>query len=436
MKALAYLIVTAMIGMSAALADEARTQAPPSGVLRVESEIRESARELNRQANQSLTFPEERKTYADAARIAWIYADRYYSPQTGLFNATSGYPYTTVWDIASGLAVLYAGRELGFLDSTEYDRRMRRALGTLKAVDLFESAAFNKIYSTSSGSMIGRDHRPSNRGFGWSAIDIGRLLVWLKILAVKQPEYNADAEAIVRRLAMERLVHNGYLWGEDLDPAGKTRLYQEGQLGYEQYAARGFSLWGLEPEKAMRLRENSLPINVLGRPLLTDVRGGEYLTSDPFTLTGLELGWDQETEQLAVQMLAVQEARFKKTGRVTLVAEDAVSQPPYFFYYCVYRHNLDFEVGAFNAGSRQEGPRWISAKAAFAWHALLPSQYTELALRKVAPARTPNGWSSGVYEVSGASTGSLNINTAAVILEAVLVHTRGESLLNPGLQAD
>jgi hypothetical protein len=375
-------------------------------------------------------FPEERRLYADAGTTAWRYVERYYQPATGWVDATSGYPYTTVWDIASSLAALYAGHELKLLDTTEYNRRMRRALQTLKTIDLFDSAAFNKVYSTRTGSMAGRDQRPSKQGYGWSALDIGRLLVWLKIVAANQPQYADDAAAVVGRLMMNRIVRDGYLSGEDLDTSGQPRLYQEGQIGYEQYAARGFALWGFVPQKAMSMRENGVPVTVMGQTLFADIRGRDCVTSDPLILMGLELGWDRETEEQARQLLAAQEERYRKTGRVTVVAEDAVNVPPHFFYYyCAYSKNKDFAIDVQNQRAAVENPRWVSSKAAFAWHVLLPSPYTELALRTVSPARALNGWSSGVYETSGESTGTSNINTAAVILTATLVHMTGEPLL-------
>ena len=75
-------------------------------------------------------------------------------------------------------------------------------------------------------------------------------------------------------------------------------------------------------------------------------------------------------------------------------------------------------------------PRWISAKAAYAWHALLPRGYTRNAVDAVAAARTARGWSSGVYENGRGSTGSENINTAAVILQAALYSRTGRPLID------
>lgn len=373
---------------------------------------------------------DDTRLFEDAARSAWEYATRYYQPVTGLINSTSAYPYTTVWDIGSSLAALYCGHELKFLDDGEYDRRMRRLLLTLKTMGVVDGAAFNKVYSTQTAAMIGRDQRPSTHGYGWSTTDVGRLLVWLKILSVTQPEYADDASAVVRRLDFARMVKDGYLWGQDFDAGWKPRVYQEGQIGYEQYAARGFAAWGAVANKALRLNENALPITVMGKELFADARGRDRVTSDPFILMGLELGWDAGTEHLARELLAAQQARYRQTGRVTMVAEDAISRPPHFFYYyCVYTRQKAFAIDVQDRRAFLNEPRWVSAKAAFAWHALLPNGYTRLALKTVAPARTMSGWSSGVYEGTDRSTGASNVNTAAVILTAALVAMRGQPLM-------
>jgi hypothetical protein len=430
------LITAAIVGISPAARVLTQIEKPAahSNMARMESSQIEAARELGRLANNSVILPGEREMYMDAGKTAWQYVERHYEPATGLVDATSGYQYTTVWDMASGLAVLYAGHELKLIETAEYDLRMRRMLRTIRTMDLFDNAAFNKVYSTRTGSMVDRNQHASKQGYGWSATDVGRLLVWLKIIAVHQPQYGADAASIVGRLAMKRIVKGGYLWGEDMGPAGKPSIYQEGQIGYEQYAARGFALWGFVPKEAMSLSKNGVPVTVMGRTLLADLRGRDRLTSDPFVLMGLEMGWDRNTERLAGELLAAQEERYRKTGQVTIVAEDAVSIAPYFFYYyCAYARNQEFVIEVQDSRAAIDSPRWVSAKAAFAWHVLLPSAYTALALRTVEPARSPDGWSSGVYEASGKSTGTLSINTAAVILTAALVHKTGEPLLNPSL---
>lgn len=367
----------------------------------------------------------DHEVFVDAARAAWHYADTQYQPETGLINSVHGYKFATVWDIASGLSAMYCANRLGLLPRGEYDRRMSRALKTLETMRLFEDVAFSKNYSTPTAAIAGRDDRDtqsSERGTGWSATDIGRLLIWLHIIAEKQPQYAAEINRIVARMDLGQLVADGYLVGADVDAAGAVRRYSEGRLGYEQYAALGFALWGHPAQRALRLSENTFGIEVLGVPLLADRRGGDHLTSEPFIMAGLEVGWDAEMRSLSERVLQVQQERFKRTGQMTMVSEDHVPVAPwYFFYYSINHHGQQFVVNVQGSDVDLREPRWISAKAAFAWHALLPDAYTRSAVSAVAPARSAErGWSSGVYEDGRGPTGSENINTAAVILESAL----------------
>lgn len=412
------------------LSQEQPARAGLAPLMQAEEAERQSTAQWRRLERQHFLSPDDRRLFDDAARSAWAYVARHYEPATGLVDATAGYAYTTVWDVASGIAALYCGHALQFLDDAEYHLRMRRVLATLRTMGVVDNAAFNKVYSTRTAAMVGRDRRPSARGYGWSTTDLGRLLVWLHIIAETQPEYTADAAAIVRRLDFTRLVADGYMWGQDFDAAWTPRRYQEGEIGYEQYAANGFAAWGANVDRALRLEENGLPVTIMGRTLYADARGRDRLTSDPVVLMGLELGWDPPMERFARNLLGVQEARYHQTGRVTMVGEDSISRPPHFFYYySAYTHRQAFGVDVQAPGVFVTEPRWVSAKAAYAWHALLPRPYTRLAMQTVAPARTAAGWGSGVFERTGRSTGSLNINTAAVILTAALVERRGQPVI-------
>jgi hypothetical protein len=425
---LAGLVVMVMIGQQSFAQQKPGDSTP----LRQAEQIdRATAGEWRRLERQYLVSADDRRVFEDAARSAWAYVANHYVDATGLVDATSFYPYTTIWDIASGIAALYAGHDLKLLNDATYDARMRRVLATLRTMGIVDNAAYNKVYSTRTAGMIGRDQQPSSRGYGWSSTDLGRLLVWLKIVAVTQPQYAADVNAIVKRLDFTRLVADGYMWGQDFDAAWKPHRYQEGQLGYEQYAASGFAAWGANVERALRFHENALPVAVMGHTLYADARGRDRLTSDPVVLLGLELGWDPPMEQLARSLLGVQATRYRQTGIVTMVAEDSIGQPPdFFYYYNAFTHRRAFGLDVQRRNAFIDQPRWVSAKAAVAWHALMPGPYTRLALQTVAPARTPSGWDSGVFEGTSTSTGSQNINTAAVILTAAMYDKRGHPIMS------
>ena len=376
---------------------------------------------------------EQREFILASARSAWAYVNRNYHGSTGFVNATDQYHFVTMWDVGGILGAFLAARELGLITADDYRARVTRVLRTLEVAPLHDGAAFNRLYSATTGRMVGRNHLPATgRAHGWSATDLGRLLLWLKIVATHDPEHEPAARRIVARLNLERIVRDGYLRGEEITVRGRRRLFQEGRIGYEQYAAAGFALWGIRAEAALDLHANSAPRTVLGQTLLADRRGDDLLTSEPIVMLGLELGWPSaEWDRFARSVLAVQEERHRRTGLVTIASEDAVPRPPAYFYYYLLIHNDDefvvvtptHEVVPWNL-------RWVSAKAAFAWHALLPSAYTWLALQTVKAAETSNaGWSAGVYESSKARVQAHNLNTAAVILESAAYFMRGCPLI-------
>lgn len=361
-----------------------------------------------------------------AAATAWRFVELNTVEGTGLVQATDAYEHVTTWDIGSMLAAVVSAEGLGIVARSEAERRLGAILESLSEVDLYDGANFNKSYSARTLRMNGRGDRPNDTGQGWSVLDIGRLLVWLRIVADEFPGLSARAEAVAGRLDYDRLVVDGYLTGEDLDAGGKPRTYMEGRIGYEQYAAEGFALWGHDAQASRDVYRHAVPLDVLGVPLLADERGNDRLTSEPMVLLALEVGWTPAIRELAWKVLAAQEARYRETGTVTMVSEDAVNIPPHYFYYygVVGGDGEAFLVDAQGPMSG-EGPRWISTKAAYAWHAVLPGPYTRTAVKTVEAARTSTGWASGVFEGSGQSTGVRNINTAAIVLEAAYFARHG-----------
>ena len=359
--------------------------------------------------------------YRDVARQSWTYLDANYQPATGFVNATPEWDHTTLWDIGGQFLAFHAAKELGLLSADEFDSRIRAALNTLEKVPLFQDVAFYRIYSTRDGSPT------RGAGMGWSATDLGRFLLGLKILTVHEPQFAEQAQRIVRRLDQSQIVKNGYLQGRVMTAAGTPSDFQEGRIGYEQYVAAGFAQWGADVRNALNLRANAKPVDVLGVPLLGDKRNFDRLLSEPFILHGLELGLTGEMRDLAANLLRAQEARYRATGQVTIVSEDAMpTKPHYFYYYCVYCNGKPFVIGLSSPRQTLEAPRWVSTKGAFGWHALLPSEYTKIALDHLKPAlHEKHGWATGVFEKTGESTNTYDVNTAAVLMEIAFYQLRG-----------
>ena len=365
-----------------------------------------------------------------AAVIAWRQFERLWVPESGLAKATFDYDKLTTWDIGSVLAALYSARVLGFLNDIEYRERVCRTLETLEGMPLFQDSVFHKLYDARTGAMVDRNGRRTDRGYAWSATDLGRFLLWLRIVGASDSSLTDLTARIARRMKLDRVIAGGYMHGEDATPGRRRYHFQEGRIGYEQYAARGFAVWGHDVALAADINTNSQPVTVYGVELPRDARGLDRLTSEPFVLLGLEVGWNAEEAKVARALLEVQEARFRRTGIMTIVSEDAVGiEPHYFYYYCIYCSGRPFVIEISEPGRRLNSPRWQSTKATFAWHALLPGDYTARAVARIQRARASVGWSSGVMERSNAATRSYDINTAAVILEAAAYHRLGRPFL-------
>lgn len=179
---------------------------------------------------------------------AWQYFVTNYQPATGLVNAVNNYPSTTMWDSASYLAALTAARELGIIDKEQFDQRLIKFLATLNTVPLFQNQMPNKAYNTITAQKVDYLNKPGEIGF--SSIDIGRMLLWLKIIKERYPEFANDVDNVVLRWDFSHIIDDcGTLYGANLD-ANKQPVYvQEGRLGYEEYAASGFQLWGSPPAR-------------------------------------------------------------------------------------------------------------------------------------------------------------------------------------------
>jgi hypothetical protein len=382
---------------------------------------------------QLVTSPEERQLYIDAARNSWNFVNSIYQPTTGFAKAHSKYSYVTLWDIAGAMAAHFVARDLGFIDDATYDARISKALATLSTIDLFDRSAFNRIYDAETGRMVDNASKISTVGAGWSSTDIGRLLLWLRIVQTRDPKYAGITAQIVRRLDMGKVLNGGYLQGVDVDPkTGSRKAFIETEMGYQQYATTGFSLWGAKVARdAMDVRANASQVNVLGVKLLVDSRGNDRVMSEPYIMLGLETGYrSPQLRQQALAVLNAQAARHQRTGIVTMVTEDAMPDPPYYFYYySVYHREQTFTVEGPGERLYVQKPRWVSSKAAFGWNAVLPNAYTQLALRTVQPAKTASGYGSGVYEGTYAPTGVPSLNTAALIMESALYKIRGIPIL-------
>ena len=369
-------------------------------------------------------------------RIAWRYFENNYEPATGLVNSVDGYPASTMWDTASYLMAMIAATRLAIIDQGEFDHKLSQVLTSLANIPLFADALPNKSYNTRSLAMVNYNNEMTERGVGWSAIDIGRLLVPFTIIVWHYPQHTHAIQAIVDRWKFGELVHDGVLYGTSIDAQGKAIYVQEGRIGYEEYAAKSLSMLGMDVSEALKYEDFLRVVQVYGVKIPTDRRdpalyhAHNYVVSEPYILDGIEFGWDQTSREFAFRIYRAQEERFKHIGVLTAVSEDHIDQPPYFVYNTVFTGGKVWRAIS-ETGTDASAFKTISTKAVFGWHVLYKTPYTQRLLNRIKDLHSAErGWYSGVYEQSQLPNKAITANTNAIVLES-LCYQRFGRLVNP-----
>lgn len=365
------------------------------------------------------------------ARVAWIYFERNYQPETGLVNSVEAYPATTMWDTASYLMALISAHRLDMIGRPAFDDRMARALETLDRLPLFEGKLPNKSYNTLTGRMTDYANAPADRGIGWSAIDMGRLIAPLNIVIWNYPVHAQRVTRAIRRWDLDAMIRNGVLYGASVGPDGGTRYLQEGRMGYEEYAAKAFYLMGQDVYRALRYMDFLEFADIYGVRVPYDLRdpatygAQNYVLSEPYILDGIEFGWDEASREFAWRVYQAQERRYRQTGVLTAVSEDHLDQAPYFVYNTVFSDGIPW-----NCVDSQGNPaprfRTLSTKAAFGWYALYRTAYARNLVDRVRELRDPErGWFSGLYEMPEEPNRAITCNTNAIVLESLCYIRQG-----------
>ena len=380
----------------------------------------------------SLPFPSPEASSPEDlahARIAWRYFQNNTNPITGLANSVDGYPSTTMWETGSYFVAVISADRLGIIESAEAKARITLALDTLTKVRLFDEMLPNKAYNVETGELVDYANKPSERGLGWSALDISRLIATLGEIEQNYPELSPNVAAVMVRWDLSQLVEGGELFGGNM-VEGKLRRDQEGRVGYGQYAAKALMLYGYDMYHAYDVAEHLMVKQVNGQPIAVDDRLHRNVTpafavSEPYVFDGLEFGFDTRSHRFATAIYLAQEARFKETGLLTAVSESHLDRAPYFAYASVWGGGEPWAVLSFK-GERLDSMRTLTTKTAFAWYALFGTDYANQLIAAVAPLADPErGWAEGIYEIDGKTNTSVTLNTNAIILAALSFRAHG-----------
>jgi hypothetical protein len=359
------------------------------------------------------------------ANQAWLYFQRNWNDETGLVNSVDGFAAVTMWDQAAAIAALVSARELNIVAATEFDAKMSKMLQTLASMPLYKGELPNKVYNSKTLIPVNYGQLEKREEIGWSAIDLGRLAIWLKIVGAKYPQLQPKTEAVWKHWQVKRLTKNGQMYGTAV-VKGKEQYNQEGRLGYENYAAYGFKLWGLNVKQALDYQSHAAFANLYGNGIPYDKRNyknsgaNNYVLSEPYILDGIETGFQALPKAYADRILGAQEARYQATNQLTAVTEDNLDRPPYFVYGSLF---VNGEPWATITDTREKhnNLRFLSAKAAIGWHVLYNTAYTNQLLDFVQTnLKSEQGWYNGFYESLKQPNKSLTANNNGVILESLL----------------
>jgi hypothetical protein len=376
------------------------------------------------------------------AKVAWRYFENNTNPDNGLVNSFDRYPTFSMWHAADYMAALAAAHDFGLVDAREFDSRMSRLLKFLNTMDLSEGSLPSKLYNSMTGKMVSYANQPGD--IGWSAIEVGRLLTWMKIIGGRYPQYQEYFDKAVLRWNFCQVIDIcGAMFGISRENNQRSR-YREGRLGYEQVGAAGFAAWGFDASRVWDEPQiESVTIHGVRVPYdARDPRStgapNSALTM-PYVLMGMELGWRYpgripaaaatsglpDYRAMAERVYQTQEARFRKEGVLTARSDYQMREPPYAVTDGVFVSGYPWNtVGA--DGKEYEKLALVSTRAAFGMWVLWPGEYTDRLMQATQALHHPErGWFEGRLEQSGAALETVSLSTNAMVLETLLFKVRG-----------
>lgn len=370
------------------------------------------------------------------AKTAWKYFQNHTSAQTGLVAGTEQQPVVTLWQLADTLAALVAAHELGLIDRLEFDRRMSPLLAFLNHMPLAAPGVPARAYEVAGGQIA---QAPGQAGDGgWTAIELGRLLTWMKIAGQRHPQFREYLDKAVLRWNFCPVIDDcGVLFGHGGEPGSEAAPV--GSLGLLQYASAGFAAWGFETRGSAQPGPVAT-IDLLGVRLPFDARdervSGEPapVLTMPHVLLGLEFGWEppgvvpgdaERLRAMAQDVFRVQEQRFLQQGVLTARTEHALRNPPHQLVDAVFAAGYPWNTLS-PQGRAHPGLALVATRAVFGMWALWPGPYTDRLMTAVEALHSPErGWFEGRYEQSGGHEDLATLSTNAAVLEALLFKRRG-----------
>jgi len=358
------------------------------------------------------------------AELAWRYFDWGTATYNGIAPGTSwmegdqqqGYPFATMWDVASTIMATVSAKRLGLIDAASMEERCSRIVEFLGEQN-FHYAGVNLPPAER------RLTKQAGERQGFDSADTGRLLIALKVLDI-ETSGSLPIDKLVGRWGFHKILVNG----EMHLVSARGRRSSVHANSYANYASKGYQLWGFETAPVFGERN---PLDNMDDAIteLGEIAARGRIGTEPHLTEEIELGGSAHGRFTADILLDAQMRRYAETGVLTAVSEGPVDFAPYFTYqgYQVTPAGGDFVVDAptskqaYQAARRAEGLRMVSSKAAYLWYACRPGTYSQKLIDHIRASGTlPGiGFSSGVGEISQSAIRIADVNTNGIILESI-----------------
>ena len=350
------------------------------------------------------------------AKKAQYYFDQNWNKKTGFTDSVQGYHHVTMWDVASDISAQLSLEGLGLQSEERTNIKLQKLLTTLKSMPLYKDKLPNREYDTKTGKPSGRYSKAKTNGNGWSALDVGRLLIWLHIIKQEKEELAPLVDNIVSKWSLASSVHNKTLYGTKLGKQSE-HYRQEGRLGYLQYAAFGFALFGFDVSDSY-LKKDIEKVNIDDVSFYIDTRNMPFSTADPYVLMTLELGNYSEWWQQLDVIYELYKQKEKRTNRLWVFSEDAMNRSPWFAYNNIFYYGKSW-LSTSAGGKPVETFQIFSNKIALGLSVIFDDDYA----KKLKEQVIDNSINSrviptGLYS-DGLINSAYNINTNSMVLSSL-----------------
>jgi hypothetical protein len=353
------------------------------------------------------------------AAAAWKYFKRGTNPKTGLCASTtvrgepaSGYASATMWEVGSQINALIAALGLGLIDDDDFKSRTR---AIIRAIE--RTVAKGRILPPEwVDTRTGRSSRNFN------SFDTGRFLLALDRLRKHRLAPN-NIEMLVGDWDFGTILLN-----RRLHSIRDGKLVDDYNSLYSEYAAAGFRAWGFDVTSPFEPLQNVATPDQQMALLYTVARIGP-IGAEPVLLELVDKTESPAADYLSDLLFAAQLDLHRRTGLLVFPSETPLDRPPWFAFqgYSVevsdnpWSVKFDSSEPEFQTEEFLRSARANSSKAAYLWHAMRPSQASQLMVertRKV--ARSDFGFLSAIYVESGSPTQMYSdLNTNSVILQSI-----------------